>query len=112
MARYSGVVGYGIPTETAPGVWADVAHEYVYYGDVIRETLRQVPGERLNDNVAVTNSISILPDDMAIQYFALIKYVEWAGVFWTVTSVEFRHPRLILNMGEVYNGPRPAADTP
>jgi hypothetical protein len=34
-----------------------------------------------------------------------IRYVEWMGELWTVANVETQRPRLILTLGEVYNGP-------
>lgn len=62
------------------------------------------PGEGLNSDITVTNSISIVADEFAIKHFFKIKYVEWAGEFWTVDNVEVQAPRLILSLGSVYNG--------
>jgi hypothetical protein len=36
-----------------------------------------------------------------------MRYVEWAGVRWTVQDVEVQRPRLLLRLGEVYNGKSP-----
>jgi hypothetical protein len=109
MARFYGEVGYGESVEDPPdsGVWVDQITEYTYQGDIIRDT-RQVQntGDVISD-VAVGNSISIIADEFAVDNFINIKYVRWAGVLWTVTSVEVRSPRLILNLGSVYNGPTP-----
>ena len=33
-----------------------------------------------------------------------MKYVEWMGTRWKVTNVVVQRPRLILTVGEVYNG--------
>lgn len=109
MARFHGEVGYGIPVEDPPesGVWVDVITEFPYFGDVVRNTRTLQDGEGLNNNISVGNSISIVADQYAIDHFFNIKYVRWSGVLWTVTSVEVRSPRLILSIGEVYNGPTP-----
>ncbi len=109
MARFFGVVGYGNSEETPPdsGVWVDIINEYHYQGDVIRNTRRLDSGESVNADLSVGNSISIVADEFAIEHFFNIKYVEWAGVRWTVTTVEVRDPRLILSLGSVYNGPTP-----
>lgn len=108
MAKFHGQVGFGISTETAPGVWSDVMTEYSYFGDTVqnRRTLQQ--GENLNKNLSVGNSISIVADARAREHYFAIKYVKLAGVPWTVTTVTVEHPRLILQLGEVYNGPLPA----
>lgn len=109
MARFYGRVGYGESAETAPGVHKDVITEKHYYGDVIRNTRQLSDGENLNKDLSVGNSISIVADAYANDHFFAIRYVEWAGVLWTVSDVEVQSPRLLLRLGEVYNGPTPAA---
>lgn len=107
MARFYGKVGYGTQVEDPVGSGVHVTQitEVSYYGDVQRNIARQEDGEGLNSNIKVNNMISIVADEYANQHFFNIKYVEWAGVLWAVTSVEVRSPRLILSLGEVYNGP-------
>ncbi len=109
MARFSGEVGYGEAVETpaGSGVWVDEITEFVYTGDIIRNTRRLEEGETLNNDISVGNSISIVADQYAVEHFFKIKYVKWAGVLWTVTSVQVQSPRLILSLGSVYNGPTP-----
>jgi len=109
MARFSGRVGYGESVETTPGVWEDQIVERSYFGDVIRNARNLREGENLNFDLSVQNSISIVADAYANEHFFAIRYVEWAGTLWTVTSVEVQSPRLILRLGEVYNGRTPAA---
>ncbi len=106
MARFYDVVGYGVTIETAPGVWEDVITETAYFGDVIRNTRKMQDGEHLNDNLTVSNSISIVADAYAAQNFFAIRYVKWAGAYWTISDVEVQSPRLILRLGGVYNGPK------
>jgi hypothetical protein len=114
MRRFFGRVGYaGETVETSPGVWVNEIVEYSYYGDVIRDARNLQEGENLNFDLKIQNSISIVADAYANEHFFAIRYVEWAGVLWTVTAVEVQSPRLILRVGEVYNGPTPgAAPTP
>jgi hypothetical protein len=110
MARFHGKVGYGTLVESSPGVFVDEIVEYEYYGDVVRNTRRITEGENLNQDLSVGNSISIVADAYARGNFFAIRYVGWAGVLWTVQDVEVQLPRLILSLGEVYNGP--TAGTP
>lgn len=109
MARFHGPVGYGQSVEDPPngGVWVDQIDEYSYFGDVIRNARRLDNGQTLNNDISVVNRISIVADQFAFQHFFQIKYVEWMGVRWIVTSVEVQPPRLILSIGSVYNGPTP-----
>jgi hypothetical protein len=107
MTRFFGRIGYGETIENAPGVFVDNIVEYSYYGDVIRNARNLRQGENLNPDLSVQNSISIVADAYANEHFFAIRYVEWAGVLWTVSSVEVQSPRLLLRLGEVYNGPTP-----
>lgn len=106
MAKFRGVVGYNNGTvETNPGVWVEDIIEKTYRGDVIRNARKLEEGDRVNSNISVQNSISIVADAYAGEHFHAIRYIRWAGTLWTVTSVEVQRPRLILRLGEVYNGP-------
>lgn len=111
--RFFGRVGYGESVETAPGVWVDQITERSYYGDVVRNARNLRDGEHLNFDLSVQNSISIVADAYANEHFFAIRYVEWSGALWTVSEVEVQSPRLLLRLGEVYNGPKAAvAPTP
>lgn len=109
MDRFYGEVGYGNSVETPPGSgkWVDEIIEFPYKGNVIRNTRQLEKVDKVNENIVISNSISIVADQYAIDHFFNIKYVRWAGVLWTVPTVEVRTPRLILSIGGVYNGPTP-----
>ena len=101
--RFYGTVGYAVHRETAPGVWREAIDERQYYGDVSRYARRWENGEYLNSNLTVNHTISIVADGFAYGHTAEIRYVDWMGAKWTVTSVEVQRPRLILSLGEVYH---------
>ena len=103
------MIGYGETIEKTPGVWVDEIIERNYTGDVIRNTRNLREGENLNADLSVQNSISIVADAYANNHFFAIRYIEWAGALWTISSVEVQSPRLIFRLGEVYNGPTPGA---
>ena len=107
MAKFHGKVGYGESTEVSPGVHEDTIVERTYFGEVLRNTRALSEAEKLNKDISVQNSISIVADAYASEHFFAIRYVEWAGVLWTVNTVEVESPRLLLRLGEVYNGPTP-----
>lgn len=103
--KFSGSVGYGETVETADGVWEDAIVERIHYGDVIRNSRKLTQGEVLNSDLSLGNAISILADAYATAHYFQIRYVEWQEAKWTVIDVEIQRPRLILTLGEVYNGP-------
>lgn len=110
MARFAGVVGYAHENvEVKPGVYKDVIVEKTYFGDVIRNNRRLDEVEKVSKDISVGNSISIVADAYANEHFFAMRFVEWAGVAWTVTDVDVQHPRLLLRLGGVYNGPRAEA---
>ena len=105
MAKWRGVVGYAETIKTAPGVYRDTITEHSYKGDVPRNTSRWSPNsDSTNDDLTINNQISIVADAFAYQNFHSIKYVEFMGVKWNVSSVDVQRPRIILNVGGVYNG--------
>ena len=109
MTKFFGAIGFGTSEETAPGVWEDVITEINYVGDVERNTRQERDDAKVNSDIFVNNSISILPDAYANANFFAIRYISWMGKLWTVTDVEVQSPRLLLRLGGVYNGPRPTA---
>lgn len=106
------MVGYGMTTDMGNGVWEDVITEKQHFGDVVRNARRFVEGESVNNNLTLSNSVSIVADGFASENFHRIRYVKWRGVLWAVTSIEEERPRLILRLGGVYNGPKPAPSGP
>lgn len=104
MARWSGVIGYGITEETAPGVY-DVDHivEKRYKGDSMKFTNSWSGSSNLNDNLNYSRSISIIADRFAYENWVNIRYVVIDGVKWKVTSVDpDNSPRLVLSIGGLY----------
>lgn len=106
MAKWYGKVGYAISTEVRPGVWAPKPVERPYYGDQIKNIAKWNPSGEVIDDLNVANQISIVADPFAYENFHSIKYIEFMGAMWKVTSIEPRHPRLILSIGGLYNGER------
>ena len=104
MAKYYGKIGYGITEEKTPGVWVNVINERFYYGDIIKNYKKAEQVQTLNDNINVNNQISIISDPYAMENFHHIKFAEFMGTKWKVTSVDVEFPRLLLTLGGVYNG--------
>lgn len=103
MAKWFGKIGFSETKETKPGVWEEIITVREYYGDVTRNTRRFQSSENLNDNIVVSNDISIVADPYASQNFRSIRYIEFMGTKWKIDNVEVSYPRLILTLGEIYN---------
>ena len=112
MAKWYGKVGYITEVETSPGIWDVIPVERSYYGDAYRVKSKWSPSSgNLNDNLTISNQISIVADPFAYQHFSSIKYVEFMDAVWEVDSIEPQYPRLILNIGGLWNGRREADGT-
>lgn len=104
MAKWYGVIGYADTVEVEPGIWDEQVTERPYYGELIRNTRRLQTTDKVNDDLTISNQISIVSDPYAINNFHSMKYVVLRGTKWKITSVEVQYPRLILEVGGVYNG--------
>ena len=107
MAKYYGTIGFGVFQETVPSVYTPSIVERKYAGDLVKNYRRLDTGEGVNDDLNISNEISIVADPYAIDHFHSIRYASFHGSLWKVTSVEVSFPRLILSIGGVYNGPTP-----
>ena len=107
--KFFGKVGYCVSQEGSgerAGIWEDVVTEREYYGDVLSNSRRyDAQTESVLDNLNVNNKFSIVADAYAYEHYFQMKYIEWMGCKWKVTQVEVLRPRLILQVGGVYNGP-------
>ena len=104
MAKFCGIIGYEITVETEPGVYEETIVENQYYGDIIRNTRRLKEGNKVNDDIVISNQVSIIADPFANNNFHAMRYIEFMGAKWKITEVEVQYPRLILSIGGLYNG--------
>lgn len=104
MAKFYGKIGYANTVETKPGVYEEQIVERSYYGDLIRNTRRLQSADQVNDDINISNEISIVADPYATNNFHTMRYAVFMGTKWKISNVEVSYPRLILTLGGVYNG--------
>jgi len=109
MARFSGEIGFLRTLETDPenhpGVLKEVPVKKTYYGDVLSNSRRWDQNGNFNDNLAISNRISIVADAFAKQNLGAMRYVRYLGDTWKITSAEIQYPRIILTLGGQYHEP-------
>lgn len=103
MAKFYGEIGYGQSEETSPGVYTDTIITRNYSGDTIKNNRRLQSSDSLNDNINISNEISILADPFANNNFHSMRYVKFMGSKWKITNVDVQSPRLVLTIGGVFN---------
>ena len=104
MGKWFGKIGYAVTAETEPGLWEDTIVEHEYYGDMISDRRKRQTSGEVNDNINLANVISIIADPFAYENCSRMVYAEIMGAKWKITDIEVQYPRLILNIGGVYNG--------
>ena len=104
MAKWFGTIGFAETVETAPGVWEEQITKRNYYGELTRNTRRLQSTEHLNDDITISNEISIIADPYAMSHFHSIRYAEFSQIAWKVINVEVQFPRLVLTLGGLFNG--------
>ena len=105
MAKFFGKIGYAVTEEKAPSVYEEVIVEREYFGDFIRNVRKLETSGNVNDDLIITNEVSIVADPFAYENFHSMRYLWYMGARWKITSVEVQYPRLILSIGGVYHGP-------
>lgn len=101
--KWFGKVGFVKTDETKPGVYSPSEKEREYYGDVTNNRWRWEKSDRSsNDDIQVTNSISIVADSYMMDNLGYMKYVVWNGSKWKIASFQQEYPRITLDLGGLY----------
>lgn len=103
MAKWYGTIGYGETVETSPSVYTEKIVERSYYGDITRDTRRLQSSDKVNDDIVISNQLSIVSDPYSCENFHSMRYATYMGTKWKITDVEVQFPRLILSLGSEYN---------
>ena len=104
MAKFYGKIGYAVTVEKRPGVFVEEITERPYRGELTRNVRKLQSTSEVNSGIDIANDISIIADPYANSNFHAMRYVEFMGTKWRVSSVEVQYPRLILTIGGEYHG--------
>lgn len=106
MAKFYGNVGFVGVVDNGHGVHLPVEEERFYTGDLVRDNKRWQNSDKVNDDLVLSNEISIVADDFANENAHMIKYVTINGGTskWKVNTIMMEYPRIRLQIGGVYNG--------
>lgn len=91
--------------ETRPGIYEEKYVERYYKGDVIRSSRRWDPSEHLNDNLTISNDISIISDDFVNQNLGAMRYLILMNQKYEIVSatIDTDKHRITLSLGSVFN---------
>lgn len=104
MDRFHGFIGYGITSETTPGVWEDTIIERDVYGEIKKNYLRANNTGNVNNDITLSNIISVVTNGYFMNNYQNIRYIKFNNQYWSVETVELTYPRAKLTLGGIYNG--------
>lgn len=106
MAKIYGTIGYAETVEERPGVFVKQITERHYQGDLYDVYSQRQSSDKVNDDINLSNRVSIIADPFAYQNFQSMVYFDFKhglGGKWKITKVDVQYPRLVLTIGGVYN---------
>lgn len=95
-------IGFREEVEEEPGVWVPTITTRNFYGDILKNSWREQQGTKINADLSVSNTISVVADPYLLNNFQKIAYLKLFGAKWRVSSVEVNSPRLTLTLGDLY----------
>lgn len=113
MAKWFGKIGFAISRETTSGtgsaargtgIWVNDIFEKSYYGDILRHSHSFSESDGLNDDIHITNEISVIADPFALDHWQMMKYIVLSGTKWKISQVTILYPRITITVGGLYNG--------
>lgn len=109
MGKFVGIIGFLVTEEKEPGLNAPIPKERSYRGDLLRNNVkREENPDSINDNINISNQISIVANPYAKEHIYEMKYLKFRmpklGGVWKITNAEIQEPRIILTLGGVYSG--------
>ena len=102
--KFFGNIGFVVTEETSPGVFEETEEVRPYYGEVNRDQRRWQTNSDLNDDILVTNEISVVADSYLRENLGAMRWVEWEKSKWKINSITLAYPRVTLTLGGVWNG--------
>ena len=101
--RWYGNIGFAITTNK-DDIYTEEIQEKPYKGDLLKRSPRWQATDKVNDDLNITDQISVVADDFAYQNVGIMKYAELSGSKWKIVSADLQYPRIILTIGGVWNG--------
>ena len=79
MSKWFGKLGFVETKETELSVHSEIVTERDCYGDLTRNTRRLQSGDKVNDDISLANTLSIIADPYIQEHFCFLRYVTLYG---------------------------------
>jgi hypothetical protein len=105
--RYSGALGIVEQSEVRPGIWEETVTEVPVLGTVRQATAALDGTDQVLPQYSTTTSVTVPARGVGPLDNSSIRYVTYKGDRWQISSIVDEPPRIVLYIGEKYNGPTP-----
>lgn len=104
MSRFRGPIGVNRGLlQTAPGIYVNDIEEIEVFGEIRNDAGARWAQQNMGETLKALHILSVVtPEDSDID-FNSVAYIVWKGRKWTVTSVQYKRPRVDLTLGGLYN---------
>lgn len=112
--KYSGMAGVVEDSiEISPGIWKPAGvREIKATGDFVSSRKEfSVRSDSTNDDVTMSNTISIVMSKDLFNNLSNLRYLTVNGARYKVTSFEINRPRIVITLGGLWNGDVPGEET-
>ena len=92
MNRWCGKIGFAEQVETSQSVWTEEITERTYRGDILRNTRRLQNSQQINDDISISNQISVIGDAYMRDHFINMRWIEFMGAKWKAAEVDASQP--------------------
>lgn len=105
MAKFRGIIGFDMPIEIEPGIFDSNSYiEKTYRGDIESNSLRYVQvSDKINEDVQLNCQISIVANSFLLNNSGKMRYVEYMGNKWRITSIQPKFPRVLITLGGLFH---------
>lgn len=103
MVRWTGIIGFSITKENAPGIYVEDVVERKYCGEITRDYRKNQGTDKVNTDINISNQISVVSDGYIFNNLSRMLYICFAGEKWRIESVEINDPpRITISLGGLY----------
>ena len=82
MSKWFGKLGFVETKETELSVHSEIVTERDCYGDLTRNTRRLQSPDKVNDDISLANTLSVIADPYVQEHFSNLRYVTLYGGKW------------------------------
>ena len=107
--KWSGTIAFFIEEEVlkngvGTGVWKKHITERHYAGDLLKDYRSQDSSGQVNDNLNISNTISVVADRFVDDHIMDIVYITFKNKKFKVKGFTNNYPRIEFMIGGLYNG--------